>query len=373
MAEQEQNQVESLDVRVHGFYPTQQQQEPSELELSDAERKRCEDQCRKMVGQLVASSALYPIAFARTLVQLGHEPYPMVKGKKWIFFGQEKYYLPNLFKYVSNVYNSHGFATIYTGIGANVFLNITGNLGSFAVSMYLDHFYPEVGGDITDLDEKVKQQPNEDHDAFQLFRVHFRKAVRESIANIAGIIISRPFAVIMIRQIAQHIGNDIKYESFNPIQPLLRIGNEEGPAGLFAGLMPNIIAGLVQVWGVTMVNYGLNYFFKQIEKGQEVDDDPEAKRILVQSRNALDFFAKFAVSHCRYPFEVVSTVMAVTGSGLFVSLLPYSPVFSHWTDAYHYLKPNELYRGAKVIMREEKGSIRVGMNNEVYASKKHFI
>jgi len=58
---------------------------------------------------------------------------------------------------------------------------------------------------------------------------------------------------------------------------------------------------------------------------------------------------------------------------LLVSLLPYSPSFKHWSDAYDYLAPHELRRGAKFFLREETGSIRVGTDNRLYASKKHFI
>lgn len=372
MAEQQQNQGENHNDEVRDVYNLHM--ETAEFELSDDEHKRCEEQCKKMAGQLIASSVLYPISFARTLVQLGHEPYPMVKGRKWIFCGQEKFYLPNLLKYVSNVYNSHGFPTIFTGIGANALLNITGNFGSFAVTLYLDHFYPEIGGDINDLElEKKDENQMEELGAFPKFRIHTRKAIRESIANIAGIIISRPFAVIMVRQIAQHIGNDIKYTSFDPIQPLLRIGDEEGPAGLFSGLIPNIIAGLVQIWGMSVLNYGIDLAYKQFEIEYNARDDPDARKMLAQTRIGVNCLSKLLVNNLSYPFEVVSSVMAVAGSGLFVSLLPYSPIFTHWTDAYDYLKPIELYRGAKIFMREEKGSIRVNGNNQVYASKKHFI
>jgi hypothetical protein len=49
----------------------------------------------------------------------------------------------------------------------------------------------------------------------------------------------------MIRQIAQHIGNEGKYEPLTPLQPLLRIGSEEGPPGFFSGIIPSAISVLV--------------------------------------------------------------------------------------------------------------------------------
>jgi chitinase len=54
-------------------------------------------------------------------------------------------------------------------------------------------------------------------------------------------------------------------------------------------------------------------------------------------------------------------------------VLPYSPLFHHWADAYDYLNPYELHRGGKVFWREEKSSIRIGADHQRYSSKKHFI
>ena len=51
-------------------------------------------------------------------------------------------------------------------------------------------------------------------------------------------------------------------------------------------------------------------------------------------------------------------------------MMPYSPVFTNWTDAYNFLKPNDLYRGSKMVLREYKGPIRVGPDQRLYASKK---
>lgn len=59
----------------------------------------------------------------------------------------------------------------------------------------------------------------------------------------------------MVRQIAQHIKNETKYSSHNPLQVLLRIGSEEGPSGYFSGVVPQVIGGIVYVWGIAAVSY----------------------------------------------------------------------------------------------------------------------
>lgn len=342
----------------------------AKFELSEEERKKCEDQCKYICGRAVAATILHPLAFARTLVQLGHEPYPLTTGKAYIFFGRQANFLPNMFKYLSNIYHSHGFKTIYTGVSANVLLTVTNSLGSSTVSLYMDHYCPEIGGKVDDLEKKGTE--DQELDAYQSFRLKLREAIRQSIAQVAGIIVARPFAVIMVRQIAQFIGNEGKYAPIDPVQPLLRIGDEEGPLGFFSGLLPNVIACLVSVWGTAALGYAVDRAFNHMEKEQDVHDK-DTRDMLAHSRKATELVIHFGLNSIRYPFEVVSTVMAVTGSGLLVSMLPYSPLFSHWTDAYHYLKPFELQRGAKMFMREEKGSVRVGPDRRLYASKKHFI
>lgn len=56
-----------------------------------------------------------------------------------------------------------------------------------------------------------------------------------------------------------------------------------------------------------------------------------------------------------------------------VSLLPYSPSFSQWQDAYDYLKPHGLTRGNRLFLREQKGAVSVGPDHQLYASNKHFV
>jgi len=137
----------------------------------------------------------------------------------------------------------------------------------------LNRHYPEVGGNIDDL----KNLNNLDN--YQQFRLRLRDGIRKTIQVVLCSVISRPFTgifilkiffkklkkilVVAIRQIAQLIGNETKYLPINPFQPLLLIGAEEGPPGLFSGLMPVIVNGLISVWGTTICIYGVDLAFKK--------------------------------------------------------------------------------------------------------------
>lgn len=55
-------------------------------------------------------------------------------------------------------------------------------------------------------------------------------------------------------------------------------------------------------------------------------------------------------------------------------MLPYSPPFALWQDAYDYLLPiNGLKRGSRIFWREHTGAVSVGADQELYAANKHFV
>uniref|UniRef100_A0A183C6E2 Mitochondrial carrier homolog 2 n=1 Tax=Globodera pallida TaxID=36090 RepID=A0A183C6E2_GLOPA len=329
----------------------------------------CKDRqvCSPFAVKMLARMANHPLAFANTLMKLGHEPYPLSRGKKWIMFGEPVYFHPNIFKYLTNVCRSHGFMTICTGFGANLVAFVAYDSFCAFTARFMDQSYPEIGGK---LDDDMLQVDNANNlDNYQLFRVKFRQAIRDTISHCVGTIVARPFIVIMVRQIAQHISNEYKYQPFNFFQPLLHIGAQEGPAGFFSGLVPQLVGEFIFVWGMVSLGYGVELGIRYLEKDQE----PSDQTIFTHLRSSYNFLVRWFVSSWRYPFDVVSTVLAVSGSGLAVSMLPFSPSFTHWSDAYDYMLPSEIYRGQKIVFRAEKGPVRVGTDGKLYASKTHFL
>lgn len=69
--------------------------------------------------------------------------------------------------------------------------------------------------------------------------------------------------VLMIREIAQHIGGENKYQ--NVLFGILRVGDEEGLAGLFSGLVPILIANFIRTWGIAGLSYAANRLLLKAE------------------------------------------------------------------------------------------------------------
>uniref|UniRef100_A0AC34F4B5 Mitochondrial carrier protein n=1 Tax=Panagrolaimus sp. ES5 TaxID=591445 RepID=A0AC34F4B5_9BILA len=332
--------------------------EVAPLVLTQIEEERVRDYFTKLVAKTATGAATHPLTLAKTLFQLGHEPYSLSSGKLYYFFGREAYFLPNAFQYLKNLYNEAGFTTLFTGLDAAILSSITGGAASFALELYLDRYFPDVGGAYQET--KKEEEELTDHESF---RLKLRQAIRASIFTSVGLIASRPLTVVMIREIAQLVGHETKYASV--IGALYTIGYEEGPRGFFSGLVPALIAQGITIWGTFAFTYVIE---RALVRGlRDKNEDENGRKAIKDARKVFNVVIPFFVNSFSYPFGVVSTLMSVSGSGLAISLLPYSPAFSHWGDLYDYLKPHGLLRGARLFLREQKGAVSVGANHHLYA------
>ncbi|CCG58600.1 Protein CBG09197 [Caenorhabditis briggsae] len=56
---------------------------------------------KNLIAKLALSSLSLPLTVTRTLIQLGHEPFPLSTGKTLICAGRNAYFLPNAFSYMT--------------------------------------------------------------------------------------------------------------------------------------------------------------------------------------------------------------------------------------------------------------------------------
>lgn len=319
---------------------------------------------KNIVARVLLTGVTYPLTCVKTLNQLGHEPFPLSTGKTLIVAGRNAYFLPNVFSYASQMAHARGLGVLFTGIDSAVCSLIVQGLTSYKVKKYIDTYYPELGG--KPENEGVEEKSLTDH---QSFKRHLRGAIRDTVVRATTVAVARPLTVVMIRQIAQLIGHETKYAGvFTSIR---LIGIEEGPGGLFSGLVPQIMGEVIVVFGSAALMFAAEraivlsgMYEKQGEKSvKEVED----------VRKFTHFAIPFVMNSFGYPYQVVSTVMAVVGSGLAVSFLPYAPSFVDWHSAWDYLSPHGLKRGARMFLREQTGAVSVGVDQQLYASNKHFV
>ena len=70
-----------------------------DINLSEEEENRIKEFSQKIVGKTAVGIVTYPLTFAKTLHQIGHEPFPLTTGKVFVVAGRDAYFLPNTFKY----------------------------------------------------------------------------------------------------------------------------------------------------------------------------------------------------------------------------------------------------------------------------------
>ncbi|KAJ1365817.1 Mtch-1p [Parelaphostrongylus tenuis] len=228
---------------------------------------------------------------------------------------------------------------------------------------YIDTYYPEIGG--VPENENLEERFITNH---QSMKRHLRQAIRESVVRVVTVTIARPLAVAMIRQIAQLIGNEAKYSG--TLRTMHIIGIEEGPPGLFSGLVPQMVGEVIVIFGTAALVFAAERAF--VHSGMYEKKDEKSVKEVEDLRKFTNLAIPFVVNAFGYPYNVVSTVMAVAGSGLAVSFLPYAPTFVNWHSAWDYLTPFGLKRGARLFLREQCGAVSVGVDQQLYANNTHF-
>ncbi|XGW10628.1 hypothetical protein V3C99_012266 [Haemonchus contortus] len=319
---------------------------------------------KNLAARVLLSSVTYPLTCVRTLNQLGYEPFPLSTGKTLIVAGRNAYFLPNVFSYANQMAHARGLGVLFTGIDSAVCSLILQGITSYKTKKYIDTYYPEIGG--KPENENLDEKDLTDH---QSFKRHLRNAIRESVVRVVTVTVARPLTVVMIRQVAQLIGNETKYGGvFSSVR---LIGLEEGPSGLFSGLVPQMCGEIIVVFGTAALLFAAERAI--VMSGMYERKTETSAKEIEDLRKFSNFAIPFVVNSFGYPYQVVSTVMAVVGSGLAVSVLPYAPSFVDWHSAWDYLTPYGLKRGSRLFLREQNGAVSVGPDQQLYASNKHFV
>ena len=267
----------------------------------------------------------HPIKVASTLLQLGHEPIP--PHESYSFITREySWHHPRLFGYMYGITRQRGLLGWYRGFVPSVIESMVQNVvykySKSHVVPVVDHLLPE-GALEVNVDDLTTNR-NQIKQATKAFLVL-------SVAGCLTEVITRPFTVITLRGIAQHVGQETMYSSI--LQAVRHIYNEEGIAGFYSGLVPAL---LWHVMNSLMHQLAFLALTKAVVLLPSFLKIPLAD---FHMRWSLSYFFSWAGTH---PLGQVSTLMAVNGSGL----AAVSVQFSDWCDCWDHLSTTgNLIRG----------------------------
>jgi carrier protein len=290
----------------------------------------------------------HPLAYAKTLIQVGYEP--MVPIQSTTLLGKPVLMYPNVLKYIGHIKRTDGFLGLYRGLTPRIISTIISNLVSNVVSAELvgQPLYAELSG----KEEEGKTSSTAVAPASPVRKLVVDSSC-ESLARCAGIIASQPFYVIVVRQMCQFVGQETKYNTVS--MSISEIWKNEGILGFFSGIVPRLIGEVLTIWLANMLTYVVSNYM--------LGSDEQATKNV---RSYSGAFSQLVASQLTYPFVLISTVMVVNDSGLMASSLCQGAIYTSWTDCWLRLsKQGQLKRGSSMFWRRYAGASRTSVDGRL--------
>ena len=134
-----------------------------------------------------------------------------------------------------------------------------------------------------------------------------------------SVIASQPFYVIAVRMMAQFVGRETQYPDI--LGSAVHIFTEQGLVGLYQGLVPRLTGELMYIIVSSTLIFTVNTLLTK----------DAILRLLFAGGS------HYVASNVTCLFRVISTCMAVTGSGLKAARRPHMPHFEDWADCWNQL------------------------------------
>ncbi|XP_039966373.1 mitochondrial carrier homolog 2 [Bactrocera neohumeralis] len=303
--------------------------DPTFVNINDNDENKEVNEWIRFGMRLAVSAALHPFEYSKVLIQLGYEPIPARPGTSLL--GKPIMVLPNIFQYAGYIRKMDGFYGCYRGLAPKL-------VGSIVSMIFSEKIADRVG--LPAIDDKDKDDNDlTDEELYVQFKVNLK---RDVVLSVSGIIVSHPFHVISLRMMAQFIGRETLYQSiFGSIKEIYKT---EGVLGFFSGLVPKLLCDVVCLVLTSTTVFVLNKYVIKDKIGRQYNAG----------------FVQFAFSSILYPFQVVSSCMAVTGSRLMAGRPPVMPEYKNWVDCWNDLQARgELKRGTSLFWRSVGGSSKI--------------
>jgi len=290
--------------------------------------------------------ACYPMNYAKTLIQIGYEPFPPTKGS---FFGNPYLALPNIFQYIRYIKSVDGFWGCYRGLVPFLCQNTVASFVQNQVATRCP--YTIVEGNESGNREKtvvINSDWSRSHLETGKLENVLKKTGWQLVCTGAGTIASHPFYVIMVRTVGQFVGRETKYNSL--WESITTILDEDGIRGFFVGLAPRLIGDILLVSVSASLVYLINSY---IGKNNHTVDQASS-------------MAASVVAHAvSYQFTVVASTIAVNNR-LCIGRHPHTIKFDSWLDCWSFLRDiKQLKRGSSIIGRHYMGPVTLAYGEKM--------
>lgn len=277
----------------------------------------------------------HPLGYVKVLAQVGHEP--LAPFKSLNIFGREQIFYPNCLKYCGYIYAVEGIPGLYRGLGMKIV--------SHTISTYVYARTRRMMKDAEDTKDLDSKKDNEKGIQYLL-----QLTSKKITARCWAVIFSHPFHVMCLRSMAQFVGGETRYSSWNIFKNGMEIYRYEGVQGFFSGLVPRLLFEASTLALTGAITYFVSFY---------VIDSKEYDGII-------NLISSLFASSVTYPISLVSTVSSISGSQLIAGQPPRMPRYKSWVEVFkvHY-ESNQLKRGSTGFFRVYIPKINIDKTNTI--------
>jgi len=279
-----------------------------------------------------ATTASHPFQYAKALIQLGYEPLEPSQRKSLL--GKPVLAYPSVFSYVGYIRSRDGFTGLWSGLAPKL------------CSLGLNHIVQEKFNEVYPAEAELTEEQEEELEEEEKRRRVVRATTRDIACRITCIVATQPLQVIAYRAMAEFVAGDGKYSgglTCGIYGGLCEILRENGLVGLWSGLAPRVVGEVGVLATTATLTYLVNTY---VMKDQEMKE----------MKQYTSHLASLLAGSIFYPFQVVTTCMAVSRSGLPMGYPPCMPFYGSWMDCLQQLRAkNQLKRGSSLLWRYYSG------------------
>jgi carrier protein len=295
----------------------------------------------KAIGNRIVTTSIlnfmfYPIQVVRTLIQVGHEPLEPRVFKTFLWNTQYIAY-PGFVPYVKHIYRTHGLLGLYSGsqhfVGSQISFLIASEILKEPTERLVSKYSAKIG---LTLEPDVPDNEDGVTDVRHLVKKGIVNFVVSSIVDTTATIISHPLRVVALRSISQLVGGETIYCGF--FTPYLEVLSEEGVGGFFSGLIPLILARILNNFIRETLGLLLN-----VVMSQAVGIDQYGKPVIPH-------VSSYCATLAMYPLIYTSNLMAIRPARLMAASSPLIPQSSSWIATLSEMRSRgQTFHGTTVI------------------------